>query len=150
VPIGAGFGGLGLLFVVIGIAMLVSKRRFGRYSERAEGTIVGLRAGAMAGAWRVPGTTIQASANPDPASFYVPTVRFTTAGGRQIEAESRLGTNPAPGHVGDSVRLHYDPRRPERFRVDSVSRTGGRVAIGLILMGGLFATVGIGLAQATG
>ncbi len=134
--IGIGFGAFGLLFVSIGAGLVLSEWRFGQHAERAQGTLVGLR---MVGGSAGPGTG---------SFYYLPTVRFRTGDGQEIEAESRLGSNPPPGRPGDVVALRFDPRRPERFRLDRVDLIGNFVAIGCIFMGLLPLVVGICLVKA--
>jgi hypothetical protein len=60
---------------------------------------------------------------------YRPTVEFTATEGTQVTATS-------PGHVGDTVTVLYDPRDPQRIRVETQSRWVGCLELGLMLFGG--------------
>lgn len=146
--VGIGAGALGLLLVSIGAGLVASAWRFGRHAEPAQGTVVSLRL-AGTGDRIVAGPGSRASRTPPgEGRFYLPTVRFKTRDGREIEAESQLGANPPPGRVGELVALRYDTRCPERFRLDRVTRSGGFVAVAFIFGGLPFLLVGIGLLQA--
>ena len=74
---------------------------------------------------------------------YRPTVEFTTAQGAQVTATSPFGTNPAPGHVGDTVTVLYDQRDPKRIRIETQSRWVGCLEVGFMLFGGGLAALGI-------
>lgn len=124
-----GVAAVGFLIVVIGAAMLASQFRFRQRAGTAQGTITALRAVATGGSELGTGLV------------YRPTVRFTTAAGEDIEVESRTGTNPAAGQVGNVVTVRYDPADPRRFSITSTARAMGCVAWALILLGGLIFVV---------
>jgi hypothetical protein len=124
-----GIAAVGFLIVVIGAAMLASRFRFRRRADTTQGTITALRAVATGGSELGTGLV------------YRPTVRFTTADGETVEVESRTGTNPAPGKVGEAVTVRYDPADPRRFSITSTSRASGCVAWALILFGALIFVV---------
>ncbi|RDJ93822.1 DUF3592 domain-containing protein [Lacticaseibacillus rhamnosus] len=69
--------------------------------------------------------------------IYRPTVEFTTADGTKVTATSPFGTNPRPGHEGDTVTVLYDPRNPQRMRVETQSRWVGCMEAGFMLFGGV-------------
>jgi Protein of unknown function (DUF3592) len=50
---------------------------------------------------------------------YVPVVAFTTDAGQTVRFEASIGSNPPAYHVGEAVRVRYDPERPEHAFVDS-------------------------------
>jgi hypothetical protein len=120
---GAPVGGVGLVFLVIGAVLARTTRRFQRIAQRTKGRIVSLdttRRGATGG-WQVSSTG------------YYPTVRFTTAEGQEVTAQSHFGSNPPPGRVGETVGVLYDPADPKRVRVDTMLGRGG--IIGPIFVG---------------
>lgn len=168
---GAAFTGLGLIFVLTAIVMMVVSGRFARHSSRAEGRIVDFVA-ADPTVRRVPGTPVGHTTGPrmgppagpavDPLAqpspdfslgpadqlrgiIYRPTVTFTTADGQQVTATSRAGTNPRPGKVGDTVTVHYDPHDPQHIQVSSTRRIRGCVETGFILIGAPCAAIGIAI-----
>lgn len=169
IALGAGFTGLGLLFVLIAVGMMVVSGRFRRHGVRAQGEIVGfsatdpsvprLRGGAPFGFPR--GAAMDPTIDPGPVGaeqpampgigstltgfVYRPTVVFTTADGTQVRATSRTGTNPRPGKVGDVVTVYYDPRNPQRVQVSSTRRVRGCIETGFILMGAPVAVIGIAI-----
>jgi hypothetical protein len=66
----------------------------------------------------------------EPDTRYYPRVRFVTADGRTVEAESMTDSALPPPRVGEAVDVLYDPERPERVdlvrradRIDGVGRT---------------------------
>lgn len=69
--------------------------------------------------------------------LYHPVVRFATADGQRIEAESRTGSNPPSARVGQTVTVRYDPTTPERFTVTATSLIAGLIAWVFVVMGGL-------------
>lgn len=125
-----GIAAVGFLIVVIGGAMLASQFRFRQRAGTAQGTITALRAVAAGGS----GAGMSGLGT---GLVYRPTVRFTTAAGQTLEAESPTGTNPAPGQVGNAVTVSYDPADPNRFSVTATARSSGCIAWALILLGGL-------------
>jgi uncharacterized protein DUF3592 len=52
-----------------------------------------------------------------------PRVRFNTEAGREIVAQSDTHHNVQPG---ETVRLLYDPRRPEDFEITTIARAQNR------------------------
>ncbi len=118
------FGLFGLVFGLVGLGMLLSARDFKRRAVRAPGRVVALRA--------------RRSSNT--GSVYYPTVRFTTAYGQDVEAESNFGSNPPIGPVGHPVNVLYDPANPVKFRIDSAWGRGTLFAViflgvGLVFLG---------------
>ncbi len=125
---------LGLYLLGNGRALIAHARDFGARAQRGQGEVIRLRAGRKG----VP------QANRVKAVFY-PTLRFTTAAGRRVEAESPVGSNPPPARRGEQVPILYDPADPTQVRVDSVT---GRGTIGggvLIAMGVLLLAAALGV-----
>jgi Protein of unknown function (DUF3592) len=95
---------------------------------------------------RVPGTRVSVTGwtgAPGGGPLYRPTVQFTTAEGTQVTATSPFGSNPRPGHVGDTVTVLYDPRNPQRVRVDTRVGRGTCLEVAFMLFGGAIAALGI-------
>ncbi len=135
---------LGLAFAAIGIAIAASGARFRRGAEQAQGTVTEVKAVASTGgpsAGLVGGTT---------GPHYRPVVAFTTPDGREIEAESRFASNPAPARVGDPVRVFYDPKDPMRIQLDTAVGRGGCLAFGLIFVGAVLCAIGVVVLIAAG
>jgi hypothetical protein len=129
----AAFGAIGLALLAIGLTIAISSRRFRSRAGQAEGTIVALRArGSGTGSISAPIVT---------GPLYHPTVAFTTADGRAVRAESRVGTNPPPGKVGDTVTVFYDQAKPERFTTGKTQRRLGCLAAAFIAFGLVFVGV---------
>lgn len=135
----APFGAVGLLFALIGALIERSSRRFARIAERATGTIVKLSFSRRASFGTVTSTG---------GSLY-PTVRFTTADGREVTAQSHVGSNPPPGKVGDTVGVLYDPRNPERVRVDTRTGRGCCLGVAFLLIGAALIAAAIVILVAT-
>lgn len=136
---------IGLIFFVVGWIIRRTSRHFRGPAEHAQGTIVGFDT-STPGAMRVPGSRVRVSTWTNFAGsgpLYRPTVEFTTAEGTQVTATSPFGTNPRPGHVGDSVTVLYDPRNPQRIRVETQSRWVGCMELAFMLFGGGLAALGI-------
>jgi Protein of unknown function (DUF3592) len=45
-------------------------------------------------------------------------IRFSDAGGRSITYRDDIGTNPPSFRIGETVRIYYDPERPENALID--------------------------------
>lgn len=132
---------VGVLFVLIGIAILISgavgavkqARKSGR-GVKANGTVVDL---------------VSRVFNPGSAGVYCPVVDFTTAAGQPVRFESQFGTMPASYRVGQSIALRYDPADPQKAEVDSATANwfvpGCTIAMGLLflMMGLVFVAIGI-------
>ena len=132
---------VGVLFVLIGIAVLISgavgavkqARKSGR-GVKANGTVVDL---------------VSRVFNPGSAGVYCPVVDFTTATGQPVRFESQFGTMPASHRVGQSIAVRYDPADPQKAEVDSATANwfvpGCTIGMGLmfLLMGLVFVVIGI-------
>ncbi|MFF4776862.1 DUF3592 domain-containing protein [Microtetraspora fusca] len=112
-------GLLGVTFTLVGAGLLANARAFRRRALRAQGHVVGLRR----------------SDSSDGVVFY-PIVRFATAYGQPVEAESRFGSNPPSARPGQTVTVMYDPADPRRIRIDNLTGSG-------VLLGGIFLGVGL-------
>jgi hypothetical protein len=117
---------IGVILAVVGGAVVLNARDFRRRAHRGQGRVVRLRATRTG----VSGSDRRGSA------VYHPILRFTTADGEQVEAESPIGSNPPPAKLGEQVSILYDSADPTQVRIDS-ARGGG------MLLGGIL--IGIGL-----
>jgi len=143
--LGAVLAGIGLIFLLVGWILHRTSRHFRGPSERAQGTIIGFDT-SDPGAMRLPRTRVRVSSWNNfvgTGPVYRPTVEFSIADGTQVTATSPFGTNPAPGHVGGTVTVLYDPRDPKRIRVETQSRWVGCMELGFMLFGGGLAALGI-------
>jgi hypothetical protein len=132
---------VGVLFVLIGIAVLISgavgavkQSRKAARGVAATGTVVDL---------------VKRVFNPGSAGVYCPVVDFTTATGQPVRFESQFGTMPASHRVGQSIAVRYDPADPQKAEVDSATANwfvpGCTIAMGLLflMMGLVFVVIGI-------
>ena len=132
---------IGVLFVLIGIAVLISgvvaavkQSRRSAAGVKATGTVVDL---------------VTRVFNPGSAGVYCPVVQFTTATGQPIRFESQFGTMPASHRVGQPIAVRYDPADPQKAEVDSATANwfvpGCTLAMGLLflVMGSVFVVIGI-------
>ncbi|HJS93364.1 MAG TPA: DUF3592 domain-containing protein [Solirubrobacteraceae bacterium] len=142
---GAVLAGIGLIFLLVGWILHRTSRHFRGPAERTEGRIVGFDT-STPGAMRIPRGRVRVSTWSNfvgSGPIYRPTVEFTTADGAQVTATSPFGTNPRPGHVGDTVTVLYDPGNPQRIRVETQSRWVGCMEVAFMLFGGGLAVLGI-------
>lgn len=77
---------------------------------------------------------------------YTPVVRYTTAGGRQVEFTSSMASTPSRYSREDVVEVLYDAKSPEKAKINSFfSLWGGTAVLGAIgsvfLFSGLSMTV---------
>ena len=114
-------GQIGLLWCIagslliggVGVGMLVRTRRFLARAVRVPGMVTGLRRSPSSG---------------NGGSTYRPQFAFRTYEGREVHTESSIGSNPPPARPGQSITVLYDPRDPNRARVDSLVGRGGYIA----------------------
>ena len=138
----AAVAAFGFVFVAIGATLLSRAARFRRTAANAEGTLVALPATSSGGT----GASLPAGdamMTDGPSLTYRPTVEFMMRDGERVRATSPIATNPAPGKVGDSVRVLYDPADPQRIRIDTRSGRGGCLGWALIAVGLLPLVVGV-------
>ncbi|MBV8946516.1 MAG: DUF3592 domain-containing protein [Solirubrobacterales bacterium] len=132
----------GFVFVAIGATLLSGTARFRRTATGADATLVALEAVTSEGA----GSSLpigDAMMIDRTSVTYRPTVEFMTRDGEHVRATSPIASNPAPGRVGDSVRVLYDPGDPQRIRLDTRRGRGGCLAWGLLAFGMLPLVVGV-------
>lgn len=91
------------------------------------------------------------STDPDqPGSIdFQPTIVYTTRDGQEVTGQSVLGNRKQVFAIGQRVTVVYDPKTPERvdpkdWLVSSVRWPLGWI-LGLIMIGGSFAFVGVSL-----
>jgi hypothetical protein len=123
------FSVAGASLSILAVRHFVRRQAFVRTSAVAPGEIVKLRE-------ERDGTDLQRS------SF--PTVRFRNAAGHAFTFESGTGTGGDALHVGDAVRVRYQPDRPEIAEIDSFMSLWGPTLLFAIL-GAVFLFVGLGL-----
>lgn len=109
-------GGIGLVFALVGGKLSVGALNFRKRATRTHGQVVGLR----------PRRSRQ-------GVTYHPIVRFVTASGVPMEAETPSGGNPPPARPGQQVPVLYDPDAPTRIRLDTA--TGDGFLFSLIFLG---------------
>jgi hypothetical protein len=132
---------IGLLFVLIGLAILiggaVSAVKQSRELARqvgATGTVVDL---------------VKRVFNPRSGGVYCPVVEFTTAAGQAVRFESQFGTMPATHQVGQVVAVRYEAADPQKAEVDSATSRwlvpGCMIGMGLgfLILGGSMLLIGI-------
>ena len=125
---------VGLIFLVIGVAVLISgivaavkRKRKSAQAAPATGTVVNLEKKIF---------------SPGSAGVYCPVVQFTTSTGQQIQFESDFGTMPASHRVGQTIAVRYDPANPQAAEVDSAT-ANWFVPGCTIVMGILFFAMGL-------
>jgi hypothetical protein len=125
--LGLVFAVVGALFAGIGVATARSSRRFAESAARASGTVVDVRSRSVG---RTGGGLI-----------WVPVVRFQTADGRSVDAESASGTNVKRWEPGQAIEVTYDPANPSEIRLPG---SGRDLLPGVFLgIGTLFAVLGV-------
>ncbi|GAA0998440.1 hypothetical protein GCM10009555_097710 [Acrocarpospora macrocephala] len=125
---------LGLHLVGRGREVVAVARGFLGRSVTGEGEVVRLRMSREG----VP-------QKPRYSHVYHPVLRFVTADGVRVEAESPVGANPAPAQPGDVVAIRYDPADPRQVRIDDLRGRGTLVGGILIGLGVTFLTAALGL-----
>lgn len=125
-----GVAAFGFVFLAIGAGILISQARFRRRAQLVTGTIVAMHA------YPSPGYSTG-------GPVYRPTVRFTTAAGQLVEAQTRSGSNPPPGRVGQTVNVRYDPADPLRISTHQLARNAGCVAVAFALAGGFIVVIAV-------
>jgi Protein of unknown function (DUF3592) len=132
---------IGLLFVFLGIAVLISgvvtamrQSRQTARDSKVKGTVVGLERRVI---------------NPGSAGVYCPVVEFVTAAGQRVRFESEFGSMPPSHRVGQTVDVHYDPTDVDKAEVDSATTRwlapGCMSAMGLlfVLLGSALFVAGV-------
>jgi hypothetical protein len=125
------FSGIGILFLVVGVRGAASNRAFMRRAQRVQGQVVELRH-----RW-------SSSSDGGSSSSWHPVLAFTTADGRRVQAESPIGSSPAPTGQGDWVPVLYDPANPGDVRVDTGMGRGSFVWGLFSVIGAVFALIGL-------
>jgi uncharacterized protein DUF3592 len=132
---------IGLLFVLIGLAILiggvvsaVKQSRESARRVRATGTVVDL---------------VKRVLNPGSGGVYCPVVEFTPSTGQAVRFESEFGTMPATHQVGQTVAVRYEVADPQKAEVDSATSRwlvpGCMIGMGLafLVLGGALLAIGI-------
>jgi len=132
---------IGLLFVLIGIAVLISG-------------VIGVVKQSRESARRVAATgvvvdLVRRVVSPGSAGIYCPTVDFITAAGQTVRFQSEFGTMPASHQVAQSIAVRYNPDNPQEAEVDSATSRwlvpGCMIGMGVLFlgMGLVFMVIGI-------
>ncbi|WP_405791838.1 DUF3592 domain-containing protein [Streptomyces sp. NBC_01506] len=122
------FAGVGAAVFVIGFVGLRRSFALRRDGVRAAGQVVRLKT----------------TSNGQGGSIHRPVVGWTTADGRSMEVESEYGRSwVGRFRPGTPVRIRYDPRRPERMRIEGY---GHGVQMVFMLVGTAFMAGGISVA----
>lgn len=121
---------VGGLFVVVGVGMGRGQSRFKANAARAAGTVTDLRS--------------RSTGDHDTGGvIWVPVVKFTTADGRTVEAETSGGSNVKRYKPGQPIEVLYDPANPADARVPD---WGTNIIQGVfIAMGGVFVVIGLAI-----
>ena len=100
------------IFGAVGVALLIGASiaatitvQFRARSISAPGEIVDQLGGSRSGSGR--------------GRSYAPVFEFTDADGQRHRVRASVSSNPPAYDVGDAVTVRYDPRRPEKARLDS-------------------------------
>lgn len=117
------FAGVGAAVFVIGFVGFRRSYALWRGGVRAEGWVVRL----------------ETTSNGQGGSIHRPVVGWVTGDGRRMEVESSYGRSwVGRFRPGTPVRIRYDPRRPERMRIEGYGH-GVQVVfmlLGIALMAG--------------
>lgn len=123
-----GFAVVGAVVFGIGFVGLWRSLALWRVGVRASGQVVRL----------------ETSYNGQGGRIHRPVVGWVTDDGRHMEVESTYGRSWVGGfRPGTPVRIRYDPRRPERMRIDGY---GHGVQVVFMLVGAAFMAGGISVA----
>lgn len=109
VIVGIIFACIGLIMLAGGIKMLISAKSFIKVAREAQGVVTGFDVNVS--------TTKDSKTNRESASTaYYPKIKFTEAGGREVEFVSKYGSSD-PGIIeGDTVSVLYDPEHPSNAK----------------------------------
>jgi hypothetical protein len=117
---------LGVLAVVWAVLAFRSERRFLSKALRATGVVESLRAERM-----------------ERSTVYFPVIRFTTAAGATVTAESK--TSKSSGYpIGQTISILYDPSDPKNLEIDALWSRWFMVVVAIF-----FALVLFGMGAAT-
>src|SRR5690242_17263438 len=119
--------GVGLIFTVIGIGMLVGGAYWGLRTKHF-----------VENAKRTNGRVIEMVAKrDDDGTTWSPKVEFTPEGGQLTTFTSSSSSNPPSHREGDVVRVLYDPANPGKASIDSFMD----LWFGPLLVGGVFGVI---------
>jgi hypothetical protein len=124
------FAAAGVLFALAGVRRTIATRRFEARASQAGAQVTDVRERWVSGS---------DSRN---RRVWVPVVRFTTADGRTVEAETGPHRGLRRPHAGDPLEVLYDPADPADVRLRSGA--GGIVAgVVSVAFGVLFALLAL-------
>ena len=124
---------IGIIFLTIAIVMyFVQKKKTEVCTAKTIGTVTDV---------------VHSSAGNPRYSSWHPVIQYTTATGETVERKSAYGTNPPKYSVGDTVHIHYNPKKTDEFYLpdDKVRKIVQIVfmwvGIGMICIGVLVGTL---------
>lgn len=94
----------GLVFMAAGIYGFFRNLRLARNGLRADAEVVDLRA----------------RGGGEDGPVYYPIVRFRTADGQEVVAQTGGGSSPPPARPGDRVQVLYQPGNPQTVSLDTL------------------------------
>lgn len=123
------FGGIGLLVAVRGVLGMLATRRFEARAARASAEVMDMREEWVSG-------------NKGQHRIWIPVVRFTTADGRTVDAETTPYKGFGKPEAGDPLEVLYDPGNPADVRREA-GATGLLSGAAGIAVGLLFAVIAL-------
>ncbi|MBQ7521687.1 MAG: DUF3592 domain-containing protein [Clostridia bacterium] len=124
---------LGIIFLIIAISMyFVQKKKTEVCTAKTIGTVTDV---------------VHHSAGRPKYSSWHPVIQYTTMTGEMIKKVSAYGTNPPKYSAGDTVHIHYNPKKTDEFylsddKVGKIVRIVFMwVGIGMIFIGVLVGTL---------
>jgi hypothetical protein len=123
------FVAFGTLFAAIGVGMRRGHNRFKARAATATGTVTDLRS--------------RSAGDSGSGVVWVPVVKFTTADGRTVEAETSGGTNVKRHKPGQPIEVLYDPQQPADVRIPDWG--SGLIHGVFIAMGSAFVLIGLAI-----
>ncbi len=91
---GKGFGGIGLILLLIALAFGVSTQLFLSQASVADGTVISPR-------------------NPESGRRYASVISFNTANGQTVQFTTSVSSSPPEFEFGQKVKVYYNPDNPE-------------------------------------
>ncbi|MEO5563265.1 MAG: DUF3592 domain-containing protein [Chitinophagaceae bacterium] len=91
---------IGIVILVFSLNMLKKSMSFLKNSERAEGTVIEMKA-----------------VRGDESTMYKPIFKFKTNLGKEIIYEHSTSSKPPAWEVGETTTIAYDPLNPEKPRL---------------------------------
>ncbi len=129
-------GGVGLVFLVVGVALVaftrINRRRRAAFAARAQtapGEVVD-------NVWRDVGRSTEVTL------LAFPRLRYRLPDGTVVEQLSFEGASPPVARPGSTVEVLYDPADPRRARIAQDGSVHRALPTFLVVMGAIFAVLG--------